>query len=111
MKNFITALPILLLLSFSFVSFAFQFDHLVYFRLALGIFSLAGLFFLYTLKRNMKWFMVYLYASWIVLAAVTTFEEPVFSQFFFGGLTMTMGYLTYMLIYLGMKQDRVAKSR
>ncbi|MEC1048794.1 hypothetical protein P9B49_17900, partial [Bacillus safensis] len=37
-------------------------------------------------------------------------EEPVFSQFFFGGLTMTMGYLTYMLIYLGMKQDRVAKS-
>ncbi|MFJ5965610.1 MULTISPECIES: hypothetical protein [unclassified Bacillus (in: firmicutes)] len=110
MRNFILALPILLLLSFSFVSFAFQFHHLVYFRLALGIFSLAGLLILYTLKRNIKWFMVYLYASWIILAAVTTFEEPVFSQFFFGGLTMTMGYLTYMLIYLGMKQDHVAKS-
>ena len=52
MKKFITALPIVLLLSFSFVSFAFNFDHLVYFRLALGLFSLAGLFLLYKLKRR-----------------------------------------------------------
>lgn len=57
MKKFITALPIVLLLSFSFVSFAFNFDHLVYFRLALGLFSLAGLFLLYKLKNGVRFFM------------------------------------------------------
>ncbi|MBG9771345.1 hypothetical protein [Bacillus vallismortis] len=108
MRNFITALPIVLLLGFSFVSFMFQFEHLVYFRLALGLFSLAGLYMIYKMKTGIRYFIIYLYASWIVLAAVTVFEEPIFSSFFFGGLVMTMGYLTYMLIYLGMKQDRDA---
>ncbi|MCY7865528.1 hypothetical protein MOB78_10510 [Bacillus spizizenii] len=108
MRNFITALPIVLLLGFSFVSFMFQFEHLVYFRLALGLFSLVGLYMIYKMKTGVRYFIIYLYASWIVLAAVTTFEEPIFSSFFFGGLVMTMGYLTYMLIYLGMKQDRDA---
>ncbi len=106
MKKFITALPIVLLLSFSFVSFAFNFDHLVYFRLALGLFSLAGLFLLYKLKNGVRFFMAYLYGSWVVLAGIAAYEEPLFSDFFFGGLTITMGYLTYMLIYLGMKVDR-----
>ena len=50
--------------------------------------------------------MAYLYGSWIVLAGIAAYEEPLFSDFFFGGLTITMGYLTYMLIYLGMKVDR-----
>ncbi|MEC2279209.1 hypothetical protein [Bacillus velezensis] len=106
MRNFITALPIVLLLGFSFVSFMFQFEHLVYFRLALGLFSTVGLFLLYKMKSGFRYFIIYLYASWIVLAAVTAFEEPIFSSCFFGGLVMTMGYLTYMLIYLGLKQDR-----
>lgn len=100
--------PIVLLLGFSFVSFMFQFEHLVYFRLALGLFSLVGLYMIYKMKTGIRYFIIYLYASWIVLAAVTAFEEPIFSSFFFGGLVMTMGYLTYMLIYLGMKQDRDA---
>lgn len=108
MRNFITALPIVLLLGFSFVSFMFQFEHLVYFRLALGLFSLVGLYMIYKMKTGIRYFIIYLYASWIVLAAVTAFEELIFSSFFFGGLVMTMGYLTYMLIYLGMKQDRDA---
>lgn len=108
MRNFIIALPIVLLLGFSFVSFMFQFEHLVYFRLALGLFSLVGLYMIYKMKTGIRYFIIYLYASWIVLAAVTAFEEPIFSSFFFGGLVMTMGYLTYMLIYLGMKQDRDA---
>ncbi|WP_243572554.1 hypothetical protein [Bacillus stercoris] len=108
MRNFITALPIVLLLGFSFVSFMFQFEHLVYFRLALGLFSLVGLYMIYKMKTGIRYFIIYLYASWIVLAAVTAFEERIFSSFFFGGLVMTMGYLTYMLIYLGMKQDRDA---
>lgn len=106
LRNFITALPIVLLLGFSFVSFMFQFEHLVYFRLALGLFSTVGLFLLYKMKSGFRYFIIYLYASWIMLAAVTAFEEPIFSSFFFGGLVMTMGYLTYMLIYLGLKQDR-----
>lgn len=110
MRNFITALPIVLLLGFSFVSFMFQFEHLVYFRLALGLFSTVGLFLLYKMKSGFRYFIIYLYASWIVLAAVTAFEEPIFSSFFFGGLVMTMGYLTYMLIYLGLKQGRGGSS-
>jgi hypothetical protein len=106
MRHFIKALPIVLLMSFSFVSFVFQFDHLVLFRLALGCFSIAGMIFLYKLKNNERIFMVYLYASWIVLAALTAVEETLFSSFFFGGLVMAMGYLSYMLIYLGMKEDQ-----
>lgn len=86
MRNFITALPIVLLLGFSFVSFMFQFEHLVYFRLALGLFSLVGLYMIYKMKTGIRYFIIYLYASWIVLAAVTAFEEPIFSSFFFGGL-------------------------
>ncbi|ATH94432.1 MULTISPECIES: hypothetical protein [Bacillus] len=105
MRKFITALPIILLLSFSFVTFAFHFDHLVYFRLALGLFSLAGLLMLYKLKNGVRFFIGYLYASWIALAGIAAYEEPLFSDFFFGGLVITMGYLTYMLIYLGMKTD------
>lgn len=105
MRKFITAMPMILLLSFSFASFAFHFDHLVYFRLALGMFSLAGLFMLYQLKSGVRLFMGYLYASWIMLAGIAAYEEPLFSDFFFGGLAVTMGYLTYMLIYLGMKVD------
>lgn len=81
MRNFITALPIVLLLGFSFVSFMFQFEHLVYFRLALGLFSLAGLYMIYKMKTGIRFFIIYLYASWIVLAAVTAFEEPIFSSF------------------------------
>ncbi|MFN2746712.1 hypothetical protein ACINLE_15960 [Bacillus sp. z60-18] len=105
MRKLITVLPIILLLSFSFVSFAFHFSHLVYFRLALGLFSLAGLLMLYKLKKRVLLFMAYLYASWIALAGIAAYEEPLFSNFFFGGLVMTMGYLTYMLIYLSMKED------
>lgn len=104
MRDFIRALPIVLLLSFSFVSFIFQFDHLVLFRLALGCFSIAGLFMLIKIKKE-RFFMIYLYSSWIVLAALAAIEETLFSSFFFGGLVMTMGYLSYMLIYLGMKKD------
>lgn len=105
MRHFIRALPIILLLSFSFVSFAFQFDHLILFRLALGCFSIAGLIMLYKLKNIERIFMVYLYSSWAVLAALAAVEEALFSSFFFGGLVMAMGYLSYMLIYLSMKQD------
>ena len=64
----------------------FQFEHLVYFRLALGLFSTVGLFLLYKMKTGFRYFIIYLYASWIVLAAVTAFEEPIFQAFSLAGL-------------------------
>ncbi len=46
-----------------------------------------GLYMIYKMKTGIRYFIIYLYASWIVLAAVTAFEEPIFSSFFFGGLS------------------------